>query len=264
MVKPPTPHPDVNAVLAQLLTSAQAILGQQLTGMYLYGSLSSGDFDPKSSDIDFAVVTEGLLTPETIAALQAMHQAIWASELKWAAKLEGAYLPKSLVRRHDPDGPACPSVNEGAFYLAQPGSDWIIQRHVIRESGVILHGPDPKTLIDPVSAADIRASIRGVLREWWFPMLADPAWLRQHGSEYHAYAVVTMCRVLHGLHHGTIVSKPAAARWVGLQYPQWRTLIEHAIAAQHGSQPDFSDEALDMIRFVQENLPAGPENAFQR
>ena len=52
----PTPYPDVNAVLHALLSDAQTILGNHLVGLYLYGSLASGDFDPGRSDIDFVVV----------------------------------------------------------------------------------------------------------------------------------------------------------------------------------------------------------------
>ncbi len=251
-----TPYPDVNQVLNLLLTRASAILGEQLTGLYLYGSLSSGDFHPQSSDIDFAFVTEAVLPPETVAALEAMHHEIWASGLKWAAKLEGAYVPKSLIRRHDPHGPAVPTVNEGAFYVAALGSDWIIQRHVIRECGVVLAGPNPKTLIDPLSPDDIRQSVLGVLREWWFPMLENPSWLAEHGSVYHAYAVVSLCRALHALRHGTIVSKPVAARWAQERHPEWKGLIAQALRSQHNGHPAFLDAALNFLQFTKTRVEA--------
>jgi len=256
MMPEPTPYPEVNEILNLLLERASAILGAQFVGMYLYGSLSSGDFDPQSSDIDFVVVTRTLLGDDEISALESLHKELWAGGLKWAAKLEGVYLPQTLIRCHDPQGPACPSVNEGTFFLARPGSDWIIQRHVIRECGVILRGPDPKTLIDPVSAQDIRQSVQGVLDEWWFPMLQNPAWLAEHGSEYHAFAVISMCRALHALRHGSIVSKPLAARWAQLEFGgRWNALIEKALGAQHGQRPGFLEEALSFIRFTREQVP---------
>lgn len=247
-----TDYPDVNKVLEKLLAGIHATLGDELVGLYLYGSLSSGDFDPRSSDIDFAAVTRAELTPEKIATLEQMHQTLWASGLKWAKKLEGAYPPSSLIRRHDPGGPACPAVNEGEFYVSGLGSDWIIQRHIIREYGLVLFGPDPKTLIDPVSPDEIRGAIRGILNEWWFPMLENPSWLVERGPEYHAYAVISMCRSLHGIKHGTIVSKPVAAHWAMEAYPQWCELIETGLASQDGTGPDFSQEALGFIRFVRE------------
>jgi hypothetical protein len=251
-----TSSPAVNLVLEMLLERVQTALEEQFVGLYLYGSLATGDFDPASSDLDFAVVTATLLAPETSAALESLHRELWASGLKWAAKLEGAYVPKSLIRRHDPAGPAIPAVNEGAFYLAQLGSDWVIQRHVLRECGVVLAGPDPQTLIDPVSANEIRQAIRGLLTEWWFPMLENPAWLAERGSEYHAYAVISMCRVLHGLQHGTIVSKPVAARWAQANYPQWQPLIAQALAAQAGGKSGFLEATLNFIRFTQIQVKA--------
>ncbi len=248
----PTAYPDVNGVLNLLLSNAKEILGEQVIGMYLYGSLSSGDFNPETSDVDFLVVTAGILPDEMISKLENMHKQTWATSLKRAGKLEGAYVPKALIRRHDPNGVACPTVNEGHFYVAALGSDWIIQRHVVRELGVVLAGPDPKTLIDFVSADEIRSAVLAILREWWFPMLNDPSWLRDHDNAYRAFAVITMCRVLHALEHGQIVSKPQATRWAQTKLEnKWRNLIERSVAAsQHTNVEVPLHETLDFIRFI--------------
>ncbi len=62
-----TLYPDVNAVLTILLDGAQSVLGDHFIGLYLYGSLASGDFNPQTSDVDFLVVTDTDLTDELIA-----------------------------------------------------------------------------------------------------------------------------------------------------------------------------------------------------
>lgn len=250
----PTPYPDVNEILKLLLISVQRVLGNQLVGMYLYGSLSSGDFNPKSSDIDFLVVTTSTLSDKAIAELRSMHERIWKSGLKWASKLEGSYIPKRDIRRHDPRSAPCPTVNEGEFYLDQRGSDWIIQRYVIREQGIVLAGPDPKLLIDPVGPEDIRRAVKGVLQEWWFPMLEDPSWLKNHGSEYHAFAILTMCRALYALDYGAIVSKPRAARWAQRDLgDRWGRVIERALAQPVGSEDsNLYNESLALIGFTRD------------
>lgn len=251
----PTPYREVNEILNLLLSNIQGILKNEFVGMYLYGSLATGDFDPETSDIDFLVVTTSTLSNKTIAEVEAMHHRLWQSGEKWASKLEGSYISKREIRRHDPRSAPCPTVNEGKFFLDKRGSDWIIQRQVIREQGVILAGPDPKTLIDPVNAKEIRRAVRGVLNEWWFPMLEDPTWLEEHGSEYHAYAILTMCRALYSLENGTIVSKPVAARWVQSKLGEdWSQVIEHAILAQkHDSGKfDLFHNALQLIRITKE------------
>lgn len=254
-----TPYPAVNEILNILLGRVQEILREQFIGMYLYGSLSSGDFHPESSDIDFLVITREALSKDKIAGLEAMHHRLWAAGLKWAAKLEGAYVPEVLIRRHDPGGTLCPTVNEGKFYIAGLGSDWIIQRHIVRESSVVLAGPDPKTLIEPVSSDDIRGAVSWILHEWWFPMLEDPSWLREHGSEYHAFAVLTMCRALYALEYGTIVSKRTAAKWAQTRLGgRWGQVIERSIPAQKpgDDQADLLDDALELIQYTKVTVNA--------
>jgi predicted nucleotidyltransferase len=253
----PTPYLEVNEVLKSLLASLKRILGEKFVGLYLYGSLATGDFHPRSSDLDFLVVTENDLSAEMISALETMHHTLWESNLEWAAKLEGAYVPKELIRRHALDGAPCPIVNEGRLYLARLGSDWIIQRHVVRESCKTVEGPDPKPLIDPVSPEEIRSAVRGTLEEWWFPMLEDPSWLASRGSEYHAYAILTMCRALHALEHGTILSKTVAVRWAQRKLgEEWHAVLEQALVAQKpgdGSR-DLLHEALRLIRYTRNTV----------
>jgi len=253
MLNHPVSYPEVNEILNLLLTNVKSILEDQFIGMYLYGSLSSGDFNPATSDIDFLVITTDIISEDKIAELNFMHQKIWKSGMKWASKLEGSYVPKDLIRRHDLNGAQCPTVNEGNFYVGGLGSDWIIQRHVVREFGVVLAGPDPKTLIDPVSPDDIRRAVRGTLHEWWFPMLENPSWLQRHESNYHGFAVITMCRALHALKHGTVVSKPVAVRWAQEELgSRWHRLIEQAVASQYGRHSEFFNKALDFIQFTME------------
>ncbi|MBP7593384.1 MAG: nucleotidyltransferase domain-containing protein, partial [Chloroflexi bacterium] len=74
----PTPFQDVNALLRALLSGAQAILGANFAGMYLYGSLAGGDFNPDSSDVDFVVVTAVPIPADWLPALEAMHEGLTA------------------------------------------------------------------------------------------------------------------------------------------------------------------------------------------
>jgi hypothetical protein len=41
----PTPYPEVNAILDELLESIRPLLGRHLVGLYLEGSLTGSDFD---------------------------------------------------------------------------------------------------------------------------------------------------------------------------------------------------------------------------
>jgi hypothetical protein len=247
----PTAYPDVNALLHELLSSVQAILGDYFLGMYLYGSLALGDFDPYRSDIDFLVVTTDDLPDDLFSALQVMHARIAARASRWAIELEGSYIPRRALRRYDPADARHPHIDRGGgnLEIEQHDSDWIIQRHTLREHGVVMSGPPPHMLIDPVHPNDLRRAVMSTLHEWWAPMCDKPVQLQYIG--YQTYAVLTMCRVLYTLQHGTIVSKPFAARWaqkvVGEPYA---SLIERAVTWRDPAQTSEVSQTLDFIRYT--------------
>jgi len=111
----------------------------------------------------------------------------------------------------------------------------------------VLAGPDPRSLIDPISPDDLRRAARGVLDEWWAPMLQDPSRLRSR--EYQAYAAVTMCRIIVTISQGTVVSKPDAVAVAGrLLGERWSGVLDRALAWPEGPQPDATGETLDLIR----------------
>lgn len=256
----PTPYPDVNETLHDLLVSVQAILGDRFVGMYLYGSLALGDFAPHRSDIDFVVVTDGELCDEVFAALRAMHERIAAGDSPWAMELEGSYIPQHDIRRHERGRAQHPHIGTGGrLHVEQHDSDWIIQRHILREHGVTLAGPAPHTLIDPVSAEEVRRAVVDIVAGWWGPMLDDPTLLR-HGG-YQPYAVLTMCRALYTLHYSAIVSKPVAANWAQETFGgRWDTLIEGALTWRRSgdghdmapASPEDLGETVNLIRYTLE------------
>ena len=131
------------------------------------------------------------------------------------------------------------------------GSDWVIQSHILRERGIVMAGPAPRSWIDPVAPGDLRRAMRELLRDWWAPMLHDTARLRS--DEYQVYAILTMCRALYTLETGAVVSKPVAARWAQAALGARRAaLIERAQAARLGMPLDMLDETLDMIHYTLE------------
>jgi hypothetical protein len=249
----PTPHPDVNSLINVLNANVQAILLNQFVGMYLHGSLAIGDFDVERSDIDFLVVTENHLPNQLVSELQTMFTRVpSACDLKWKTNFEGSFIPRSALRRFDPDNSAHPVIRvDGSFGIDQHGSEWVIQRYIIREHGIVVSGPDPQDLIDPIYPDDLRQATLKVLHEWWEPQLDDP--FRLHDSEYQAYAILTMCRILYTLKYGTVVSKPVAARYIQkTMNERWKELIEQALAWRHGKPMDSLAETLNFIRYTVE------------
>ncbi|MDQ2809764.1 MAG: DUF4111 domain-containing protein [Chloroflexota bacterium] len=244
----PTPHAEVNAVLQQLMPQVQSILGPQFLAMYLYGSLALGDFTLTRSDIDFVVVTATDLPPDLIAALYAMHVDLAAREIPWGGELEGSYIPQHLMRRPDPSAPPYPTIERGETLRPNPHTTGgLIQRTILLEHGITLAGPPPSHWIDPIAPADLRREVRAIAQEWLVPLAADPVALRNSG--YQSYTTLTICRILYTLEHGTIVSKPTAARWAQTALgPRWAPLIAWALTDELEETHALIDYALDRVQ----------------
>lgn len=250
----PTPYSEVNALLYQVLSGVQPILQREFVGMYVYGSLATGDFD-RASDIDFLIVTQQDISKAAVVKLKAMHAQIAAGGSDWATDIEGAYLSLAALWRYE----AIPhlQLERGAGRTLEMANHFrLVERAVLRERGIAVAGPPIQNLIDPVSADELRQSMREMLNEWVATLLDEPAPFHNRGDQ--SYTVLSLCRILYTLDYGAVVSKPAAARWAQEALGErWFGLIERALVGRHhpNAQPDPSDvqATLDLARLACES-----------
>ena len=262
-VRRPTPYVELNHVLDALLKGVRERLADNFVGLYLQGSFAIGDAD-EASDCDFIAVTRRDLTDEEIAVLQAMHGAI--HELPhpaWRGHLEGSYVPADILRRwsttpRDPPGApprphdwadpglggapprAYPLVylDHGARTLVRSEHDNTqVVRWTLRERGVVLAGPDPRTLIDFVSAADLRAEVRPAM-DLALGLGLEPMTM----VAWQAFWVGLYCRMLHTLATGVVHSKAAGAAW----------------AVEHADRTAKSREAMERVLEARRQGAKGP------
>src|SRR5512133_1805494 len=88
---PEQPYPELREVLNIFAEAISAELGDNLVGIYLIGSIASGDFD-SDSDIDFLVVTNTELTEVNMKSLQDIQIRIYDIDCYPAKHLEGSYI----------------------------------------------------------------------------------------------------------------------------------------------------------------------------
>jgi hypothetical protein len=246
----PTPYPEVNTVVHDLLSSLHAILGAQLVGMYLVGSLALGDFDPQESDLDLVIVTAGALPDKTIAALRDLHQRFDHGASAWAARLDAAYLPQEQVREASATVAAerYPIVQWPALLeLRHLEGGWPIWRETLREHGVVVSGPDPRSLVDPVQPDDLRRASAATVEDWCARAHGDPAWVAGlRVRREHTYMVLTLCRLLYTLDTGSVASKPVAAHWAARTgAARWRELIARATTEPRTNTADVPEDAVN-------------------
>jgi predicted nucleotidyltransferase len=181
----PTPYLEVNAILQELLESVKRILGSHFIGMYLEGSLASGDFD-RDSDIDFVVVADDAISGDLFSALQAMHERIAAIDSWWAIQLEGSYISRQAIRCYDPEQALHPNIERGSgerLKMVYHNAAWAIHRYILRERGITMTGPSPQTLIDPVPPDDLRQAMLPLLQGWATQILNHPNEINSRGYQ---------------------------------------------------------------------------------
>ncbi|HET7138190.1 MAG TPA: aminoglycoside adenylyltransferase domain-containing protein [Gaiellaceae bacterium] len=223
----PTPFPDLNGVLEELVAGVQRALPQNLRGVYLLGSFALGDAD-EHSDVDFLVATERALSAREQEELQALHGRIFDLPVAWAQHLEGSYVPAAVLRRLDRERRPLFFLDNGARELVwHAHCNTALTRWTLREHGVALAGASPASVALPVDPDDLRAEARRKLQE-----TAD--WAREARGELtrweQPYMVLSCCRMRYTLAHGRLASKREAGRWaLEALEERWHPLIRAAL-----------------------------------
>jgi Domain of unknown function (DUF4111) len=259
----PTPYPDLNEVLRDLVDSVRVALGDSFIGAYLQGSFAVGDFD-RHSDVDFAIAVRDELTAEQVEPLQAIHRRVYHLRSPWAKHLEGSYFPAAILRNHDQRGKPLWYLDHGSESLVRSDHcNTVVVRWVLREQGITLTGPDPSTLVDPIPVDVLRQEIAQTICTWGQQILDDPEPYRNRF--YQGYIVLNYCRMLHDLAEGRPGSKRAGAAWAKATLdPKWSALIERAWDARPDPavsvrQPANSADFTETLRFVRSIIREVPQ-----
>ncbi len=251
-----TPHKDINEILVMLSQGLQENLKDKLIGVYLIGSLTYGDFNRGSSDIDFLIVLIEKLSKEERKKAKNIHALIATNYPFWAKRIEASYITEDMLKSTEPPKTPRPYVNEGQMRDPDSlyGNEWLINLHVLYECGIALIGPDPKTLIRrPIDIGTLRRASKQDLYQEWKPLLEDPSALKD--SHFQAYVVLTLCRILYRAKKKGVASKKIASTWVKKTYGEdWRAVVEKAENWQHGQKMDITEGILKFLKFVLNNV----------
>src|SRR5215469_15547319 len=189
-----------------------------LRGLYLYGSLTTGDFSPAHSDIDVLAVTAGpasapLPGHTATGRLTALHREL-AGRGGAYARLNCLYVAAGTLG--DP-------VRLHPYWYGDRFTQWQLKVMTVAElwhSGVALHGPWPPAGLPEVSPAEVREHAREQLTGYWRPLTFRPGiWLQDKWVDF---ALITLARTAALLRDGDLVTKSQAiAGLAGLGVPPW-------------------------------------------
>jgi predicted nucleotidyltransferase len=226
------------SVLDELVPRVRDLLGTNLRGMYVYGSLAFECYNPARSDVDVLVVTRRRMAPETRRAVSSLLRRL----------AEHAPLEVSFLSRADLEPWRYPTPYDYHFSAENEAEDGVGEYFATeianaRVGGVAIAGAPAAEVLPAVPDEDFLDAIE-----------RDLAWVRERLDERPGYAVLNCCRVLAFRQERKVMSKAQGAAWGARFAPErFRPLVTEA-AAMYASPQDVPvdrDAAAEFLEWVQ-------------
>jgi hypothetical protein len=197
-----TPFP---AAVAEILASfTDGLAGTGLVeGLYLYGSLTTGDYSPARSDIDLIAVPARELADADLAALRPLHERILAAGGP-AQRLNCLYAPA---------GTLADAERLHTYWYGDQFTESHLKLMTMAElahSGRALLGQWPPAGLGQVTMADLQDAVRAELAGYWQRVADRPhLWLQDLWVDF---GLVILPRAAALLRDGELITKSQAIR----------------------------------------------------
>jgi streptomycin 3"-adenylyltransferase len=206
----------VTSLLGRIGERFRHLLGENLVGVYLHGSLAFGCFNPDASDVDVLVVVRDRLdaaTKRRIAdALIALSRDAPAKGVEVSVVTQASlrdfrhptpyefHFSHAWIERYAAD--------EVDFEAERTDPDLAAHLTVVRERGVRLVGAPIAEVIPPIPRHAYLRSIANDAADAGRNLAADPV-----------SGVLNLCRVLAFIREGLVTSKAEGGRWAARHAP---------------------------------------------
>jgi predicted nucleotidyltransferase len=203
--------PDVAGLLGRLTDRLAA--REDVIGVYVYGSLATGDYSPAASDIDVVVLVRPAPGQAMVRELAHLH-AVLAGTGGPAGQLHCLYVAAAAAT--DPER-LCP------YWFGDRMTQWqmkVLTRAELAAAGVALHGPWPPPGIRSVPVADLQAAVHKEVTGYWRRASRDRRRWLQDSEVDHGLVVLPRAEAV--LTTGDLITKSEAiGRLAGFGAPDW-------------------------------------------
>ena len=232
-------------ILETIRREYSQILGRNLIGIYIHGSIAFGCFDPRVSDIDFLVVVD---QPLTLREKTALIHVLLQSEpyappkgFEMSVVLKGVCDPfvyPTPYELHYSAAYAQAACGDLVRYCeGMHGTDKDLAAHltVTRAVGQVLCGAPIPNVFGEVPREEYLDSIR-----WDVENAAEDI------SEHPVYIILNLCRVAAFLREGLVLSKKDGGEWGLTHLPEeYREIIRSALMAYTEGRIYEKNESLE-------------------
>ena len=253
-------------VLAECRELFEAILGDQLVGIYVHGSIAFHCFNWEKSDIDFLVVVKEPMTSDEKLLVMNRLYAVNEHAPEKGIEMSIMLLKDTLHFHHPAHYELHYSNGHKEHYCPDPveycrtmnGEDPDLAAHctVIRAVGYPICGAPVEEVFGPVAAEDYLDSIWSDVENAEEDVLDNPV-----------YVILNLCRVLAYVKENLVLSKEQGGNWMleqgiesvladGEQAAVYAVLIKHALACYASDAVMEPDERIsqafchDMLKHI--------------
>ncbi len=213
------------STLDQLVAELRQLLGANLQGLYVYGSLTFGCYNPARSDVDVIVLTRRRMAAETREPLTTL--------LRSLSRIEISFVSRADV---DPWRHPCPfdfHFSHSSEIHDGTSVDLASEVTNARARGVALFGAPPEETLPSVPHEDYLDCL-----------IRDTRWARKRIDRIPVYTILNGCRAVAFSRERVILSKVEGAEWALRELPgEFTALVERALTL-YGSEPG-EDEQFD-------------------
>lgn len=204
---------EVKEALARYAQAVARVLGDQLVGIYIYGSLAHRCYHPATSDVDLVVVTESPCSEDAVSQILA------ASE-RSGIPIDATFITRSQLCTEETPTPVDfvlkPAGADRVIRLPQGQKDFLLQRQDVYDCNLALAGPCAGDIMRPVPREALAACL-----DYLFPNVL-PRFKN---------AALMLCRIAHAFSNQALCSKRDAGQWARDAFDQrWRSMIDTALS----------------------------------
>mgnify|MGYP002076914063 CR=1 FL=1 len=214
----------IGSLVQELSDKILESLNEELLGLYIFGSLIMGDFEPDRSDLDLLTIVEHDINEQRLDNLRKMHTEFIEKYPQWDHRIEVAYVPLEGMKTFKTQTCKIVRISPGEpIHFRDMDVDWLMVWCMVQEHGTVLFGPRPDVFIPHITQQEFIDSLKNYLPEWL------EAGKRDDRLAYQSYIILSLCRSMYVFAHGEQRSKVKAANWAKERYPQWSQLIDNAL-----------------------------------
>lgn len=194
---------DIKPELKTFGEEVQKIVHDDFVGFYIYGSLTMGAWNPKTSDIDFFVATNNSISDDKLNLLAKLHEKLQNTALE--KKLEGEYITlKDLQQKNFKI--FIPTVHKGVFSPS-------VMCEVSADNVLCLIQAGKSLLGEPIENLGLSVSEEEYKKDVYQMLIEDNEEKHTDQSEVRFYLLINALRSIYALETGKLPTKLVAVHY---------------------------------------------------